>query len=112
MSILYDILGWNDLPTEEKAAMSRDMWNNKTGKYIAYYKSLEGSAIGFTDIIEVAKDQWCAGYAIFENGDGLTFDKLKEIFPEPPAQGVVLAFFEANYKEIHRTAMLITEKHN
>lgn len=101
MKTLYDILGWNDTPTEEKCAMLQNMWHNQTGKYIGYYKSLEGSAIGFSDIIEVIKGQWCIGMAIFDN-DGLTKEKLTELFPDHPPQGTILSYLEKNYTEIYR----------
>ena len=109
MSTIYNILGWNDTPLEEKCAMLKDMWNNKTGKYIAYYKSFDGSGIGFSDIIEVAKGQWCCGMVIFEN-NGLAIDTLKNNFPDTPPQGTILSFLESSYKEIYREGVVRIEE--
>ena len=111
MSTLYDILGWDDIPLEEKCAMFHNMWSNKTGKYIGYYKSLEGSGVGFSDIIEVAKGQWCFGMVVFENA-GLTTDILKEKFPDSPPQGTILSFLESSYKELYRQGVVRMKETN
>lgn len=100
-TFIYDILGWDDTPLEERCDMLHKMWENETGKYIGYYKSMEGSAIGFSDIMEVVKGQWCFGMVVFEN-NGLTMVRLKELFPDQPAQGVILTYLEHEYKQIYR----------
>ncbi len=69
--------------------------NMKSGKYIAYLTSIEGSSIIWSDDLEEIKKEWCMGRAIFES-NGIDSIKLKEIFPTPPERGVILDYFSEN----------------
>lgn len=79
---------------------------NNSGKYIAYYTSLEGSTIKWSDSLPELQAEWCFGMAIFES-NGFTREKLKEIFPEPPERGVILDYFTENFKLAFQQGALI-----
>ncbi len=82
------------------------MWNNETGKYIGYFTSIEGSAIGFSDSIEELKGVWCFGLKIFQNTD-MSKTKLAELFPNKPERGVVLYYLSENFQEVGSDGTLI-----
>ena len=78
----------------------------RSGKYIGYLTSLEGSTFIWDDDIEVIKKQWCFGKAIFES-NGLDFVKLKELFPTPPERGVILDYLIENLQCVYQDGALI-----
>lgn len=105
---LYDILGYKDLPLEERVILLRKMWDNDQGRYVGYFTSLESSGIGFSDDLDILKGQWCFGMAIFE-ANGLTKSKIKELFPYKPERPTVLNYLKANNILVHREGNIIGE---
>ena len=79
-----------------------------SGKYIGYLTTIESSNIIWSDDIEEIKKEWYFGIAIFEN-DGIDYDKLKKIFPEPPGRGVILDYLIENLKVVHQDGVLISK---
>lgn len=82
------------------------MMDTKASKYVGYLTSIEGSGLMWSDDIEAIKGQWCFGLAIFET-NGLTQEKLKDIFPTPPERGVILQYFSENLKFVYQVGTII-----
>lgn len=101
-------LPYKDQPSNDKVRLLRNMWENETGAYIGYYQSLEGSGLGFGDELDVVKDQWCFGCAVFKN-NGLGKTKLRQLYPTPPERGVILEYLRQNYELIHNNGVMITD---
>jgi hypothetical protein len=78
----------------------------QSGKYIGYLTSIEGSSFIWDDDIDVIKNKWCFGMAIFES-NGLDFAKLKEVFPEPPERGVVLDYLIENLQVVFQSGTIM-----
>lgn len=77
-----------------------------SGKYIGYLTSIEGSVLIWSDDIEVIKKQWCFGMAIFES-NGLTNEKIKEVFPVLQERGVLLEYLTENLQFVFQQGTII-----
>lgn len=81
-----------------------------SSKYVGYLTSIEGSWLIWNDDIEIIKEQWCFGLAIFET-NGLTKEKLKDIFPILPERGIILQYFSENLKFVYQVGTIIGLDH-
>jgi hypothetical protein len=77
--------------------------------YTAYYRTLEASRIKISDNLDELKKEWCFGMVIFET-PGLTYEQLKNKFPDPPEIGVVLKWLRDMYEEVHKSGSLVDEE--
>lgn len=71
-----------------------------TGRYIAYASALGEGGVWWSNDLEELKYIWSFTTDIFESA-GLTYRRLKKVFPEPPPQGTVLHYLKANLTHVY-----------
>jgi hypothetical protein len=96
-----EVIGYKNLPQSEKLIAMEEAQQKNAGKYVAYMATFDGSTVAFADDIDLLKDCWCFRMEIFE-GNGLTAEKLKELFPDKPPMGTIHQYLKENYVSVYK----------